>query len=216
MVWSTSESAPTPVEFLAFDDDNGSIAYVDSRGRPVLIELRLGTITVQTTKKRTGLAAASAKSVFGIAANGDVVRLTPTGEWTYKPPRPARAVYPQPDGGLLVTIGTGAGTFKVQGGRPASTTLFVHRTAARRSIYYGAEPDSAALVATLGLASRPIGDITKVADSIAEMGYPIYHVRDFRAADPGRGDRALLIVHGKNVEAARVPLPPVRQRKEEQ
>ena len=71
----------------------------------------------------------------------------------------------------------------VQGGKPASTTLFVNRTAARRSIYYGAEPDSATLASTLGLASRPIVNITKVADSIAEMGYPIYHVRDFRAAD---------------------------------
>ena len=110
VVWSSSESAPSPAEFLAFDDDNGSIAYVDSRGRPVLIELRLGTITVQSTKKLTGLASAGAKSVFGLAANGDVVRLTPTGEWTYKPPRPAKAVYPQPDGGLLVTIGTGANT----------------------------------------------------------------------------------------------------------
>lgn len=71
----------------------------------------------------------------------------------------------------------------VQGGKPASTTLFVNRTAARRSIYYGAEPDSATLASTLGLASRPVGDITKVADSIAGMAYPIYHVRDFRAAD---------------------------------
>ena len=110
VVWSSSQSAPAPAEFLAFDDDNGSIAYVDSRGRPVLIELRLGNITVQSTKKLTGLASAGAKSVFGLAANGDVVRLTPTGEWTYKPPRPAKAVYPQPDGGLLVTIGTGANT----------------------------------------------------------------------------------------------------------
>jgi hypothetical protein len=71
----------------------------------------------------------------------------------------------------------------VQGGKPASTTLFVNRTAARRSIYYGAEPDSASLASNLGLASRPIADITKVADSIAEMGYPVWHVRDFRAAD---------------------------------
>ena len=110
VVWSSSEVAPTPAEFLAFDDDNGSIAYVDTRGRPVLIELRLGSITVQSTKKLTGLASAVAKSTFGIAANGDVVRLTPTGEWTYKPPRPAKAVYPQPDGSLLVTVGTGANT----------------------------------------------------------------------------------------------------------
>jgi hypothetical protein len=110
IVWSTSEVAPAPAEFLAFDDENGSIAYEDAKGRPVLIELRLGTITIQTTKKLTGLASAGAKSTYGIAPNGDVVRMTPTGEWTWKPPRPARAVYPQNDGGLLVAVGTGANT----------------------------------------------------------------------------------------------------------
>lgn len=71
----------------------------------------------------------------------------------------------------------------VQGGRPAHTTLFVKRTAPRRSLYYGAEPDAAQLKASLGLDSRPIGDITQVADSIADMGYPFYTVRDFKAAD---------------------------------
>ena len=39
---------------------------------------------------------------------GDVVRTTPTGEWTWKPPLPANAVFPQPEGGLLVSVGTGA------------------------------------------------------------------------------------------------------------
>jgi Xaa-Pro aminopeptidase len=71
----------------------------------------------------------------------------------------------------------------VQAGRNARSVLFVHRTAPRRSIYYGAEPGAAELKATLGLDSRPIEDITRVADSLAEMGYPFYTVRDFKAAD---------------------------------
>lgn len=71
----------------------------------------------------------------------------------------------------------------VQGGRSARTTLFVKRTAARRSLYYGAEPDATQLKTALGLDSRPIADMAPVADSMAEMGYPFYTVRDFRAAD---------------------------------
>lgn len=110
LVWSTGETAPAPKAMFAFDDEGGLVAYEDTRGRPVLLDLRLGGIQVATTKKLTGLASANARAVYGIAANGDVVRATPSGEWTWKPPRPARQLYPQPDGGLLAAVGTGANT----------------------------------------------------------------------------------------------------------
>jgi hypothetical protein len=107
-VWTSTDPAPTPAEILAFDDNNGSVAYQDARGRPVLLELRLGTITVASSKKLTGLASADGRAIYGIAANGDVVRITPTGDWTYKPPQKATAVFPQPEGSLLVAVGAGA------------------------------------------------------------------------------------------------------------
>jgi hypothetical protein len=108
-VWKASDPAPAPVGVLAFDDESGSVAYEDARARPVLLELRLGT-QVSSTKKITGLASADGGAIYGIAANGDVLRITATGEWTYKPPQPANAVFPQPDGGLLVSVGKGANT----------------------------------------------------------------------------------------------------------
>jgi hypothetical protein len=107
-VWSSPDPVPTPAEVLAFNDESGSVAYEDAKGRPVLLELRLGTIAGTTTKKLTGLASADGLSIYGIGANGDVVRVTPTGEWTYKPPQAASAVFPQPDGALLVAVGAGA------------------------------------------------------------------------------------------------------------
>lgn len=110
VVWASTEPAPTPASVLAFDDEDGSVAYQDTRGRPVLLELRLGTITVASSKKLTGLASANGSAIFGIAPNGDVVRMTPAGDWTFKPPQPAKAVFPQPDGALLVSVGTGANT----------------------------------------------------------------------------------------------------------
>jgi Xaa-Pro aminopeptidase len=75
----------------------------------------------------------------------------------------------------------------VRNGRGAST-LFVNRTAPRRSLYYGAEPDSAALQVTLGLPSRPIDAITGVAASLATLGLPFYSLRDFKAADFAAND----------------------------
>lgn len=107
-VWASTDAAPTPAEILAFNEDNGSVAYADIRGRPVLLELRLGTIAVASHQKLSGLASADGLAVYGIATNGDVVRITPTGDWSYKPPQPATAVFPQPDGSLLVSVGSGA------------------------------------------------------------------------------------------------------------
>lgn len=110
IVWTSGDPAPTPANILAFDDENGSVAYEDIRGRPVLLELRLGTITVTSTKKLTGLASADGSAVYGVAANGDILRMTPSGDWTFKPPQAAKAVFPQENGGLLVAIGAGANT----------------------------------------------------------------------------------------------------------
>jgi hypothetical protein len=109
-VWTSPDSAPRPTAILAFDHEGGNVAYEDVRGRPVILELRLGDVTVYSAKKLTGLASADGKSVYGVAANGDVIRTTVTGNWTYKPPQAATAVFPQPGGGLLVATGKGEGT----------------------------------------------------------------------------------------------------------
>ena len=69
-----------------------------------------------------------------------------------------------------------------RGGKGAST-LFVFRTNPRRALYYGEEPDSGSLVRDLGLMSRPVGELTRVMDSLAGTGLPLYTLRDFEAAD---------------------------------
>jgi hypothetical protein len=110
LVWSSTDPAPTPIRVLAFDDEGGSVAYEDVRGRPILLELRLGTVTVPSTVKFTGLASANGSAIFGIAANGEVVRMTQTSDWSLKPPQAAKAIFPQPDGALLIAVGSGANT----------------------------------------------------------------------------------------------------------
>ena len=109
-VWTSTDSAPRPATVLAFDHEGGNVAYEDTKGRPVLLELRVDDVTIHSSKKLTGLASVDGKSIYGIAANGDVVRITPTGNWTYKPPQAATAVFPQPGGALLVAVGRGANT----------------------------------------------------------------------------------------------------------
>ena len=110
LVWSSSDPAPTPAEVLAFNDETGTVAYRDTRGRPVMLELRLGTVAIASTRKLTGLASADGRAIFGITTDGRVMRMTASGDWTWKPPQPARTLYPQPNGSLLVSVGSGANT----------------------------------------------------------------------------------------------------------
>ena len=100
MVWN-AESAPAPARVLAFDDEAGSIAYVDAKGFPARIDFRQGVASTVTKTKLTGLASWDGSNIYGI--NGGVVeRYGPSGPWKWKPPLAARAVFPQPDASLLV------------------------------------------------------------------------------------------------------------------
>lgn len=110
LVWQATDPAPTPERVLAFSDERGTLAYEDTRDRAVLLDLRLGTISVASSGDLKGLASADGHAIFGIEPDGDVTRLTPTGTWTLKPTQPAQSVFPQRDGSLLVAVGAGANT----------------------------------------------------------------------------------------------------------
>jgi hypothetical protein len=101
VMWSAS-AAPAPARVLAFDDEAGSIAYVDAKGAPARIDFRQGVASTVTKAKLTGLASWDGSNIYGIAADGSVERYGPNGPWKWKPKLPARAVFPQPDATLLV------------------------------------------------------------------------------------------------------------------
>ena len=101
VVWSAS-SAPAPSRVLAFDAEAGSIAFVDAKGAPARIDFRQGVASTVTKAKLTGLASWDGSNIYGIAADGSVERYGPNGPWKWHPKQAARAVFPQPDGSLLV------------------------------------------------------------------------------------------------------------------
>lgn len=103
--------------------------------------------------------------------------------------------YNYADAALVLVVRAGQG----------SGTLFVTRSTPRRTLYYGAEPDSTAIARDLHLGSRPAGDLAAVADSLASLGLPIFGLRDFEDADFATADsltrggqffRALATRHG--------------------
>ena len=102
LIWTSGMNAVAPGHVLAFDAEAGSIAYVDRNGTPRRIDLRSGTVGVASRAKLTSLASSDGYAIYGITGNGSVTRLTPTGDWSYTPPKRARLVLPQDDGALLV------------------------------------------------------------------------------------------------------------------
>ena len=122
-LWRSTARVPPLARVLAFDQEAGLIAYVDSAGLPGRIDLRLGNVQRATRVKLASLASADGSGIYGVQ-EGAVTRLTPTDvrPWKFTPPAPAREVFPQPDGSLLVAAERKNATV-VWRLRPPDTTL---------------------------------------------------------------------------------------------
>ncbi|HET7631535.1 MAG TPA: SPOR domain-containing protein [Gemmatimonadaceae bacterium] len=110
VVWTASSRAPGVDRMLAFDRNAGALLFVDSKGNPVRLDLRLGGSDQVTSDTVRDARSADGSAVYAIGATGKVVRYTTGQSWTYTPPAPARAVFPQDDGSLLVVGDTGRRT----------------------------------------------------------------------------------------------------------
>jgi cell division septation protein DedD len=109
-VWTVDE-APSLDRVLAFDPDGGTIAFVDAKGYPGRLDLRETDVVKASKAKLTSLASANGSDIYGINPKGEIVRLNPNGgDWHFKPPIPARSVFAQPTGELLITANKGAQT----------------------------------------------------------------------------------------------------------
>jgi len=112
-IWTSGNKSPAIARILGFDPDLGMVAAVDDKGAPVRVDLRLDDITRDRKVKLTHLTSDDGSTIYGIATNGSVTRLTPAGSWSFKPPAPARGLFPEPDGSLLIL-----------GDRPGGTTIW--------------------------------------------------------------------------------------------
>jgi cell division septation protein DedD len=106
-VWAAGGSPPVG-RVLGFDPEGGLVAVTDDKGQPRRLDLRMGEVRSASKAKLTGVASANGSEIYGITPAGTITRMTPSGDWTYKPPQPAQAVFPQPDGALIIAgpIGT--------------------------------------------------------------------------------------------------------------
>jgi cell division septation protein DedD len=106
-VWTGTEKAPALGRVLAFDEEEGLLAAVDSRELPFWIDLRSGTVTKTGRGKLHDLISIDGSTIYGVNGDGGIERFTPPGNWTFKPPQPASAVFPQTNGAVLILTGRG-------------------------------------------------------------------------------------------------------------
>jgi hypothetical protein len=188
LVWSTP-SAPAPARVLAFDDEAGTIAYVDARGEPARIDFRQGGAAVVSKAKLAAIASSDGSTIYSIAADGSVQRFSPSGSWKWKPPLAARAVFPQADASLLV-LGERQGGSVVWRLRPPSTAIVdsvvlprvdrALRTQVGDRLYLGAERELA------GIRTRTMERTPSI-----ELDGPV----ELLAATPS-GDRVFVVTRG--------------------
>jgi hypothetical protein len=96
---------------LAFDPQEGTIAFVDTKGLPGRIDLRETDVRHATKIKLSSLSSANGTDIYGVDPKGEIVRLNPAGaDWKFSPPVPARTVFAQPNGDLIIAANKGAQT----------------------------------------------------------------------------------------------------------
>jgi YVTN family beta-propeller protein len=164
VVWSGRTTSVDRV--LGFDPEGGALALVDAKGQPSRVDLRLGESATASKAKLTALAAPTGSEIYGVDARGTVVRLTRGGDWSFTPPRPARAAFPQSDGGLVVAAqhGNEAVLWLM---RPPDTKL----------------RDSVVLPLTIGAIRAQVGDRIYFATDTALVGV---RTRDLSEVPPIR------------------------------
>lgn len=174
-----------------------------------------GQITREEYRARRDSLAARVGSGL-VLAFGGVTPVSDFGPFHQLPAFRYLTGYLHPDAGLVMVVANGR----------QSSTLFTKRTPPRLALYYGEEPDSAALAEELGLAARPIGQVGAFVDSLVRSGVRTVHdVRDFAAADFAAQDsltrggqflRALAARHpGLEIRNAHPLLDRLRARKSE-
>ncbi|MBI1808544.1 MAG: hypothetical protein HYR75_01495, partial [Gemmatimonadetes bacterium] len=108
VIWQSGGRVPALGRLLAFDDEQGALAFVDAKGIPGRLDLRVGSATPASERPLAGLVTADGWAIYGLDAKRGVSRLTPSGTWSFLPEQLPRALIPLPDGSLVMLSDDGA------------------------------------------------------------------------------------------------------------
>jgi hypothetical protein len=103
VVWRATHRVPALARVLGHDPEDGYLVAVDTAGRPVRIDLRLGTAATPGVAGSALHTSGDGATVFAIAPDGAIARYTPFDDgWRLARPVPPVALVPLRDGSLLL------------------------------------------------------------------------------------------------------------------
>lgn len=122
VVWRSSFRVPPLARALGYDPEDGYLTAVDTSGRPVRLDLRLGTVTIPGSAGGQAHTSADGGTLFAINVDGEVARYTPIGDrWSLAVT--AEAIVPLRDGSLLLAQRGAADQLQVRRVRPPDTLV---------------------------------------------------------------------------------------------
>ena len=106
-VWRSGGDVPPLERVLSFDGESGLLAAIDTAGIPTRLNLRLGTVQRASKTALASAASTDGIAIFGVAADGAVTRLTPSGgDWTVPARGDVLARAARGDSAWVVAVGT--------------------------------------------------------------------------------------------------------------
>ncbi len=103
LVWKSSYRVPPLASVLGFQPDDGYLSAVDTSGRPVRLDLRLGAVAVPGSSGGSQHASADGAVMYALNVDGDVARYTPVGDkWSMTPTVAPAAIIPLEDESLVL------------------------------------------------------------------------------------------------------------------
>ena len=190
VIWMSTQPLPAVRSLLAFDAEQGSVVFVDDKGTPSRLELRLGTIVAAAKTPMTSLASADGWAIYGINPKREMERLTPSGNWSHPSAFTARQLLPQPDGSLVLMNDLGERTVlrrlhppeaRITDTASVPKAAFAVNTPLGDRIYFATDS---------GLAGVRVRDLTRT--KTIDLGGPL---RD--AVPTPSGDRIFVALFGR-------------------
>ncbi len=114
LIWRSQQPTPALERVLAFDGENGVLAYLARNGGAGWLDLRLGTARAASSAALTAIASVDGWSIYGVNAANALIRLTPSGDWERALPGRVRRLVPLMDGTLLVLVDRGERTLMIR------------------------------------------------------------------------------------------------------
>jgi cell division septation protein DedD len=108
---------------LGFDAEGGTLAIVNANGEPARLDLLMGEATLASKSRLVSLASTNGTDIYGVNSKGEVIRLTRSDDWKFTPSAPAKAVFPEGNGELVIASARGGETMVIRIHPPESKVL---------------------------------------------------------------------------------------------